>query len=76
LQQFAPIIATVVAAAGGNRTAPAQVETLFDTLTRNDWRIVEPIQRIWAGERDEATLTAGIDSNSALIVREILNQLR
>jgi hypothetical protein len=32
-------------------------------------------QHIWAGERDEAALTAGIDPNSALIVRQILKQL-
>jgi len=36
---------------------------------------VEPIQRIWAGERDGAALTAGIDANSALVVRQILRQL-
>ena len=33
-------------------------------------RIAGPIRRIWAGERDPAALTAGIDPNRALI-REI-----
>jgi len=32
-------------------------------------------QRIWAGERDEATLTAGLDDADTFIVREILKQL-
>ena len=32
-------------------------------------------QRIWAGEHDEATLTAGLDDADTLIVREILKQL-
>ena len=75
LQQFAPVIAAVVAATRGHRAARAQVESLFDTLTQGGWQIVEPIQRIWAGERDETTLTANIDPNSALIIREILKQL-
>jgi tetratricopeptide (TPR) repeat protein len=74
LRQFAPVIAAVVAAARGDRQARAQVEALFDTLTRNNWRIVEPIRRLWAGERDETALTAGLDD--ALIVREILKQIK
>ncbi|MCE7986775.1 MAG: hypothetical protein DYG89_36840, partial [Caldilinea sp. CFX5] len=32
----------------------------------------DPVQRIWAGERDVATLTANIDGNSARLVRRIL----
>jgi len=75
LRQFTPIIEAVAAAAQGHRQARAAVEAAFDQFERGGWRIVDPIQRIWAGERDEAALTAGIDSNSALIVREILKQL-
>ena len=37
---------------------------------------MEPTRRIWVGERDEATLTADIDPNSPLIVREIPKQLK
>lgn len=29
----------------------------------------------WAGERDEAALTAGLDASDSLIVQEILRQL-
>ena len=53
----------------------AAIEAAFGQFEQGDRRIVEPIQRIWAGERDEAALTAGIDANSAPIVREILKQL-
>jgi hypothetical protein len=38
--------------------AHAAVEAAFDQFERGGWRIVDPIQRIWAGERDEAALTA------------------
>ena len=75
LAKLGPLIEAVVAAAGGHAQARAQVEGLFDTLTQNGWRIVEPICRVWAGERDAAALTAGIDTNSALVVREILKRL-
>jgi tetratricopeptide (TPR) repeat protein len=75
LQQFAQVIEAVVAAAHGNRQARAAVEEALPQLKRNGWRITDPIQRIWQGERDETALTAGIDSNSALIIREILKQL-
>jgi len=75
LQQFAPLIEPIVVAAHGHPQARAAVEAAFDQFEQGGWRIVDPIRRIWAGERDEAALTAGIDPNSALIVREILKQL-
>jgi hypothetical protein len=70
------VIEAIVAAAGGHAQARAVVEGLFEQFERGGWRVVEPIRRIWAGEWDEAALTAGIDPSSALIVREILKQLR
>ena len=75
LQQFARVIEAVVAAAQGHPQARAAVEAAFDQFEQSGWRIVEPIQRIWAGERDEAALTAGLDDADTLIVREILKQL-
>ena len=75
LQQFALVIEAVVATARGNRQARAAVEATFGQFERGGWRIVEPIQRIWAGERDEAALTAGLDDVETLIICQILNQL-
>jgi len=76
LQRFGPVIEAVVAADRGHRQARAAVEAAFGQFERGGWRIVDPIRCIWAGERDEAKLTAEIDPNSALIVREILKQLK
>ncbi len=76
LQQFAEGIVAVVAGARGDRQARAAVEVEFARLTQEGWQIVEPIQRIWAGEWDEAALTSGLDESDALIVREILRQLQ
>ena len=60
------------------RPLPARpaVEALFGQFEQGGWRITQPIQRIWASERDQAALTAGLDPNSTLIVREILKHLK
>jgi tetratricopeptide (TPR) repeat protein len=75
LGQFAPIIEAAITMTQGNRSARAQLEDAFPTLTQKGWQIADPIRRIQAGERDEVALTAGLDANSALIVREILRRL-
>ena len=75
LQQFAPVIEAVVAAAGGHAQARAAVEQLLPQLKQNGWHIAAPIHRIWAGERDEAALTTGLDDADTLIIREILKRL-
>ena len=36
------------------------------------WMLVDPVRRMWAGERDAAALTAGLDANSAALVRRVL----
>ena len=38
--------------------ARATIEAAFDQFEQGSLPIVEPIQRIWAGERDEAAFTA------------------
>jgi hypothetical protein len=42
-------------------------------LEENGWRLSDPVRRIWAGERDVDALTAGIDGNSAQLVRRVLD---
>jgi len=76
LQLSAPVIRDAVAATQGNHRARAKLNNALGMLEQSGWHITDPIRRIWAGERDEAALTAGIDANSALIVREILRQLQ
>jgi hypothetical protein len=44
-------------------------------LVDNGWRIAEPIRLVWQGERDPAVLTAGLNPNSALIVRALLEKI-
>jgi hypothetical protein len=75
LQQFEMLIRAVVQVAQGDTRAQAQIEATFEVLTAKDWMLAEPIRRIWKGERDVAALTAGIDENSARIVRHIVARL-
>ena len=75
LKQFQQVIAAVVAGCQGSEQARAQVAALFDTFRQGNWQIVDAIQRIWAGERDEEALTDKIDYNSRAIVRAILARL-
>jgi serine/threonine protein kinase len=76
LQQFDPVIEAVVEAAHGHSQARAAVEQLLPQLEQKGWRIAEPIHRIWAGERDQMLLTAGLDDADSLIVHETLKRLR
>lgn len=76
LASLGPLIEAAVAGAQGNRQARAALEGAFSGVERAGWRVAEPIRRIWAGERDEARLTAGMSPDNALVVREILKRLR
>ena len=76
LEQFGQLIAAVAAATHEYAQARAAVEEALPQLTQKGWHIAEPIRRIWAGERDAAALTAGLDDADTLIVSEILKQLK
>ena len=69
-----PVAQAVAGECGGNAAAQRQFEEMFPQFERGNWRIVNAIQRIWAGERDLDALTDDIDRNSALIVRRIQSE--
>jgi tetratricopeptide (TPR) repeat protein len=75
LEAFGFLIDAAVAVAQGAHSAPSQIDAFFEGLSMLGWMVVSPIRRIWAGERNETTLTAGLDASDALIVREILHRL-
>lgn len=51
------------------RCTARELRTFQDT----GWIIRDAVHRIWAGERDEAALVAGIDPRSATVVRVVLH---
>ena len=75
LTKYCRVIDGVAAAANGNEAVKPEIEGLFERFEKGNWRIVDPIRRIWAGERDPQALTQGIDGNSAAIVLAILHRL-
>jgi tetratricopeptide (TPR) repeat protein len=75
IQGFEPLIQAIVAATNGNEDTRKQVEANFETLKAHGWEFVDAVKAIWAGERDAGKLTEGIDRNSALVVRRILQAL-
>jgi hypothetical protein len=71
LRQFEPLLQQLAAAVDDPDQQAALAETLAD-LAAKGWQLTAPVHRLWAGERDAAALTAGIDGNSAQLVRRLL----
>jgi hypothetical protein len=62
----------VLAAAAHNEAARPELAALLRQMEQLNWQIAGPVARIWVGERDAASLTSGIDGNSARLVGRIL----
>ena len=45
---------------------------MLNTLETKGWHLGEAVQRIWAGERDAASMTAGLDEQDSALVRRVL----
>lgn len=74
LREFEPLLQGI-AAAVGDESVRAKIEPVLPRLEEQGWRLSDAARRIWAGERDAAALTAGIDGNSAQLVRRVLELL-
>ncbi|RRR73445.1 MAG: tetratricopeptide repeat protein [Candidatus Viridilinea halotolerans] len=72
LREFDPLLRAIAAVATGDEGPRAQVVAALTQLEQGGWRLTDAVQRIWTGERDEETLSAGIDTNSATLVRRVL----
>lgn len=72
LENFHPLLAAIAAVANGDETARPEIEELLSKLEENGWKIAAAVHALWAGERDEATLTAGLDESDTLLVKRIL----
>jgi hypothetical protein len=72
LQGFLPLLGDFALAAHGDPVARQLGEAALPRLEEGGWRLGEAVRRLWAGERDVAVLTEGIDPNSAVLVRQTL----
>jgi len=74
LHDFEPLLQGI-ATAVKDEGLRARIESVLAILEQKGWRLTEAVHRIWAGERDAGALTAGIDGNSAQLVRRALELL-
>jgi hypothetical protein len=72
LREFDPLLRGVAAVALSHDGPRAAIEEVLPHLEEKGWRLSTAVERLWAGERDAHTLTAGVDPNSALLIRRIL----
>ena len=75
LQNFAPLLQAIAAVAQGDEGPREQIEAALPQLEQNGWQLSDGVHRIWSGERDTQALTAGIDANSAQLIRRLLDLL-
>jgi hypothetical protein len=76
-QQWAWVIAAVVAAAQGNHQATQELAPYLDDLGQQEhWRnLVAVLRRIMAGERDPEALLPSLDDADTLIAVDVLKAL-
>jgi tetratricopeptide (TPR) repeat protein len=74
-QQFASLIATIVAATRGEVQVRAQVEAALPQWEDHGWHIRSAVERIWAGERDWRALTTDLGGEEALLILLVLEAL-
>ncbi len=74
LAQWEPLLQSIAAVAQQieGEIGQEDIEALLPQLAERGWQIATAVRRIWAGERDAATLTADIDPNSAMLINRIL----
>jgi hypothetical protein len=73
-EQFEPLLQAIAAAATDERQR-TEIDPLLARLEENGWMLSEPARRIWAGERDAAALTQGLDEQDSALVRRVLELL-
>jgi tetratricopeptide (TPR) repeat protein len=75
VENFTPLLEAIAAVARGDDGPRAQIEAELPQLEENGWELTDAVHRLWAGERDPAALTAGLDDQDAALVRHILQLL-
>jgi hypothetical protein len=74
LREFAPLLQGIADAAA-DESLRGEIEPLLARLEENGWMLSDPVRRIWAGERDAAALTEGLDEQDSALVRRVLELL-
>ena len=70
---LAPLLTAIAAIATGDDAQRPAVEAVLAELETGGWHLSAPVQRIWQGERDPASLATGLDEQDSALVRRILD---
>jgi len=74
LREFEPLLQRIAAAAT-DASQRGAIEPVLADLEQKGWKLRQPVQRLWAGERDAEALTAGLDAQDGALVRQLLHLL-
>lgn len=69
---LAPLLAAMAAIAAGDELPRQAVEQALAQLEEQGWMLRGPVERIWAGERRNELLTAGLDAHDTDLVEHLL----
>ncbi len=72
LRQFEPLMRAIAAVANGDNASRQDVTEALAQLEQQGWRLREPVERIWAGERDREALVVGLDDQDAALIERVL----
>lgn len=71
-QRFTRLLHDIATIAVGDVAPRTEVETALLEMERHGWLIRERVLRIWAGERDQTILVAGLDEQDTLLLNDVL----
>ncbi|MBP1468978.1 tetratricopeptide repeat protein, partial [Candidatus Chloroploca sp. M-50] len=72
LREFEPLLRAIAAVANGDDAPPQDVTETLAHLEQQGWMLREPVERIWAGERNRTALVAGLDDQDAALIDQVL----
>ncbi|MEW6755424.1 MAG: hypothetical protein AB1505_31260, partial [Candidatus Latescibacterota bacterium] len=74
LRQFGPLLSDIAQAVSDHGLRP-KIEAALAQLEGKGWHLTDAVHRVWSGERDHESLTAGLDEQDTALVRRILELL-
>jgi len=74
LREFEPLLQSIAAAAS-DKSLRGEIEPVLASLEEQGWMLTDAVRRVWAGERDAAALTEGLDEQDSALVRRVLQLL-
>ena len=72
LQQFEPLLQMIAAVAKGDEEPRAAIEALLPELETKGFKLTQAVERLWAGERDQAALLTGLDPVDTALIRRLV----